>query len=473
MNKFSLTGVLGSSDPFFSENAPPDNQTIENEIMERLKIRELLESQASEEAKKKGLKHVGYGNWADKKGNIIAKTSDGKLVFVKNKKTKTSLSKKDSISGNPEAEKKISDKLESIYKKVTKLKEQGKKIPDFDLCKVTIPGTNLFCKQSKDIPRHEMPQLKGFPEKDSKAEKLDKDKNGEISAEDLFKKQLKKDGHKIEKKNVDVTKLKATQNQLVGAKIAGMLHALKTKPPKETKGIREPIFVSKDGYILDGHHRWAALVGLDLADGKGPSVKMDIMQVDMKIEDLIKYTNEFTNKIGIKQKKGKVKESFQLFEQKFKHNFSINKYALAIFQKLKKNDYENVHTLLANPLYNGREKGIALKITKDLSSDATLFVNFGQDRSGEKLFVSIGLTAGHHLEPASLNDISDDIHKKRKYFEFSELENATEYIDKHIKKFLNTVDYGYLPRSKNYSSINESTKQKVYSIIENLNLTIK
>lgn len=470
MNKYSLTGVLGSSDPFFSENAPNDNDVeaeAENEIVERLKIRmKLQESQASEEAKKKNLKHVGYGNWEDKNGKLVAKTVNGKLVF--NDKKKSNKKKDNSISGNSEAEKKISDKLEKIHDIVQKLKEKGKKIPNFDLCKVTIPGTNLFCGGNKEIPRSEMPQLIGQPEDSSKASKLSKNDEGQVNAEELFKKQLKKDGHKINVKNIDVTKLKATQNQLVGSKIAGMLHALKTKPAKEVKGIRAPIFVSKDGYILDGHHRWAALVGLDLYDGKGPSVKMDVMQVDMNIKDLLKYTNDFTKKIGIKQKKASIKEAMNILEQKFKSNYSVNKYALSIFQQLKKRDYENVHTLLANPLYNGREKGIALKVTKNLSDDATLFVNFGQDRNGDKIFVSIGLTAGHHGEPASLNDISDDIHKRRKYFSFLELQNAVEFIDKHIKKFLNTTDYGYLPRSKNYASINESIKKKVYNIIENL-----
>ena len=45
-------------------------------------VKEVLEeSQASDEAKKKGLKHVGFGHYADKNGDIVASSVDGKLVW--------------------------------------------------------------------------------------------------------------------------------------------------------------------------------------------------------------------------------------------------------------------------------------------------------------------------------------------------------------------------------------------------------
>lgn len=266
---------------------------------------------ASEEAKKQNLKHVGFGNYADSSGKIVAKSRDGKLIKVKNKtsnKFTGPKNKKDSATGNPNAERKVVKELEKIFKIIKNSKDK-KNLPDFDLCKVTIPGTNLFCGKNQGIPREKMPQLKGFPEKGSKADKLKKNKDGEVSIEDVFRKSLEKAGHDIKKKKIDVTKLKATQNQLVGTKIASMLDALKNKPENETKGIRAPIFISKDGYILDGHHRWAALVGLDLANGGGPDVKMDVLQIDLSAKELVKYTNNFANKMGIKQKKAKIKEN--------------------------------------------------------------------------------------------------------------------------------------------------------------------
>lgn len=215
--------------------------------------------------------------------------------------------KKNSMTGNPKKERKIVTKLDKLAALSRKAAAEGKEAPDYDLCQVSIPGTNLFCSSNKGIPRKEMPQLKGKPVDGSwGAKNLAKNDKGEIDGEAAFKKHLESKGVKMSKGSVPASELKATQNQLVGAKIAGMLQALKKDPKHE--GITAPIFVSKDGYILDGHHRWAAMVGLDMADGVKDPVKMDVVKVDMSIEDLVDETNKFSNKLGIAQKAGKVKE---------------------------------------------------------------------------------------------------------------------------------------------------------------------
>lgn len=216
-------------------------------------------------------------------------------------------SKQNSISDNPKKERRIVAMLDKLAAMVKDAKEKGKDAPDYDLCKVSIPGTNLFCNGNKGIPRKEMPQLKGQPVEGSWADKnLSKDKSGEVNGEDAFKAMLKEKGIKLTSKKADVSTLKATQSQLVGPKIAGMFQALKQKPNHEA--ITAPIFVSKDGYILDGHHRWAAMVALDMADGLKQPIEMPVVEVDMEIEDLVKATNDFCNEVGIAQKAGKVKE---------------------------------------------------------------------------------------------------------------------------------------------------------------------
>lgn len=189
---------------------------------------------------------------------------------------------------------------------------KGNSAPNYDLCQVSVPGTNLFCQVSLDIPRKEMPQLKGTPIKGSQADKLPKDKKGEVDTEAIFRNALKKYGAKLTNKKVDASTLKATQSELVGSKVAGMTDALKQNPKNE--GITAPIFVSKDGYILDGHHRWAAQVGLSLNNDK--PVMMDVVEVDMSAEDLVKFTNNFCEKIGIKSKAGKVQENKMIVENK-------------------------------------------------------------------------------------------------------------------------------------------------------------
>ena len=92
---------------------------------------------------------------------------------------------------------------------------------DVDLCKVSVPGTNLFCGDNKGIPRKEMPQLKSKPKPGGKADRmvtagiLTLDDEGEVNTEKLF---MKKIGKEAKPARVKVTELKATQNQLVGKK---------------------------------------------------------------------------------------------------------------------------------------------------------------------------------------------------------------------------------------------------------------
>ena len=201
----------------------------------------------------------------------------------------------------------ILDKLKAMSDEAS---AKGEKAPDYDLCKVAVPGTNLFCQVSLDIPRAEMPQLKGNAIPGTPADDLPKDKNGEVDTEAAFKKALEASGAKMTPKKIDASTLKATQSQLVGAKVAGMTAALKKEPNHEA--ITAPIFVSKDGYILDGHHRWAAQVGLSLNQDK--PVMMNVVEVDMDAKSLVDFTNKFCNDIGIKQKAGKIKEAMELKE---------------------------------------------------------------------------------------------------------------------------------------------------------------
>ena len=212
-----------------------------------------------------------------------------------------------------------------------------------NLCDVTVPGTNLFCADNKGIPRAEMPQLKSKPwgkgegepwvHKDGKWEptkfeetdeeyaervpssQLPKDEKGEVNTEDLFKDKLDELGIEMsEPKPMNVSELKATQNELKPSNIAFMVDVLMTAtpPPHESEEeqkkwelsekLREPIIVSKDGYILDGHHRWGALVALDIANGGSGDIEMNVKQVDADAETLVEKTNEFTDELGLETK---------------------------------------------------------------------------------------------------------------------------------------------------------------------------
>jgi hypothetical protein len=194
----------------------------------------------------------------------------------------------------------VVDKLAELGKQA---KEKGEKAPNFNLCKVSIPGTNLYCDGNKGIERADMPQFKGTPQPGSPADKLPKDENGEADTEEFFKQMLNKQGIKVsEPAAVPPDRLKATQSELVGVKVAGMSKVLDDPNHPAYGKITAPIYVSNDGYVLDGHHRWAAVVAHNAANPKN-QIPMNVRVIDEPIEPLVKRSNSFAEKMGIRAKK--------------------------------------------------------------------------------------------------------------------------------------------------------------------------
>jgi hypothetical protein len=194
----------------------------------------------------------------------------------------------------------IIDKLAELGKQA---KEKGEKAPNFNLCQVSVPGTNLYCDGNKGIPREDMPQFKGTPEPGSIADKLPKDENGEADTEEFFKQMLNKQGIKVsEPTAVPADRLKATQSELVGPKVAGMSKVLADPNHPAYGKITAPIYVSNDGYVLDGHHRWAAVVAHN-ASNPNNQIPMNVRVIDEPIVPLVKRSNKFAEEIGIRAKK--------------------------------------------------------------------------------------------------------------------------------------------------------------------------
>ena len=300
------------------------------------------EESAADQAKKMGLTSMGFGRWG-KDGKVTHKTTDGKLEPVKDtekeptqqkqpspklgsrtgdvmgwKKDKTDASKdkqapseketdkgaakaqqampKAKLSGRPlskvppEQLQQVATRIDDLARMGQEAKEKGEKAPNFNLCQVSIPGTNLFCGDNKGIPRAEMPQFKGTPRPGSEADKLPKDKDGEVDTEEFFKQMLEKDGVKVsEPTTVPPDRLKATQSELVGVKVAGMSKVLADKNHPAYGKITAPIYVSRDGYVLDGHHRWAAVVAHN-ASNPDNQIEMQVRVIDEDIEPLVTRT---------------------------------------------------------------------------------------------------------------------------------------------------------------------------------------
>jgi hypothetical protein len=155
-----------------------------------------------------------------------------------------------------------------------------------DVCKKSPP----VCAGNKNVPRSEMPQLLDVPfselRKDPKnAWKVDAaiaagaDPNMKGSMFDAFMGRLKSKGIKVSESKMNVGELKATQREIKAGKAFGMADAhLKGKYDPGKK----PIVVSKDNFILDGHHRYAAMLTI------GPTRKMNVIKVDMNMDDMLK-----------------------------------------------------------------------------------------------------------------------------------------------------------------------------------------
>jgi len=229
----------------------------------------------------------------------------------------------------------ISMKIDELDKISKEAKSKGENAPNYNLCKITVPGTNLYCDNNLGVPREDMPQFKGKPQPMSPASKMKVDASGEVDTEPLFKKMLAKKGIKTYQTEIPSDALKATQSELVGAKVAGMTKALDSDPTHP--GITAQIYVSRDGYVIDGHHRWAAITSKAISDGKPTNMKVVVIDDDAR--NIIPMANKFAEEIGVAAKKADANQEGPSTPTKDSTNSrsgnpKINKLARGLAQKL-------------------------------------------------------------------------------------------------------------------------------------------
>lgn len=193
--------------------------------------------------------------------------------------------------------------LDRLGAMANEAKRLGQNAPTYDLCKVSVAGTNVFCttglktkQYPNGIPRVEMPQMGGIPVPGSQADRLPKNDKGEVNGAEHFQAWLKAKGISVSAGSTPAARLKASQAELVGPKVAGMMTAQTYDPAKE------PIFVSRDDYVIDGHHRWAATIGRDAADGRLGGHKMRTLRVDAPISRILRLANQWAKEFGIAPK---------------------------------------------------------------------------------------------------------------------------------------------------------------------------
>lgn len=191
-------------------------------------------------------------------------------------------------------------------------KAAGKEAKEYDLCQVSVAGSNMFCAESlrsdkypTGVPRLEMPQLGGKPVPGSEADKLPRNPwdKSEVDGSKQFVTFLQGIGVKTSEEVLPATNLKASQRELIGTKVGAMMRDKSFDPAKN------PIFISNDNYVVDGHHRWAAVIGRDAEDGHLGDAKMNVVRVNAPISEVLHLANAWSEKFGIQQAAGVVAQA--------------------------------------------------------------------------------------------------------------------------------------------------------------------
>jgi len=105
---------------------------------------------------------------------------------------------------------------------------------------------------------------------------------------------LKNNGTSVKKTKQNVLKLNPTQNQINSEAVKYLQNKhLTTKYDLNKK----TIMISKDNFILDGHHRWAALILCNYKPTKcfknKQNLNISCYQINLPIKKIIKLANNF------------------------------------------------------------------------------------------------------------------------------------------------------------------------------------
>ena len=131
-----------------------------------------------------------------------------------------------------------------------------------DITEIKIEGTLLFGDEGMGIARKDMPQI-------------DKDLRPQ------FLEDLEKDGITSEKEKVDPKTLKPIQKEVSGSRSGAIYNKYREegKIPKQDR-----ILISKDGFVIDGHHTWAASVAFSFDN---PSAKIPVYRLSVNAQEAL------------------------------------------------------------------------------------------------------------------------------------------------------------------------------------------
>ena len=111
---------------------------------------------------------------------------------------------------------------------------------------------------------------------------IDRSMMPQIQSADMekFIKFLNKKHISVEKKDVPVMSLTPTQGNINTEKVKNLIST-------DSTSLKKPVLVSKDNYIIDGHHRWLALLNKDKKE------TIPAIVADVNVQDLLSMAREF------------------------------------------------------------------------------------------------------------------------------------------------------------------------------------
>jgi hypothetical protein len=184
----------------------------------------------------------------------------------------------------------IKEKLNWLQKRI----EDGIK-ESADICKMNPP----VCGGNMGITRNHMPQIMDKSVKDLLNSDNEKDqRKGQAAVEagadadddrsvlQKLMEDVQKEGTDVKVGKVPVGELKATQSEILADKTYGIADAYLRGVPGVVKTMNDPIIISSDNHILDGHHRYSAMLTAD------PSFKMNVIRIGMPMKDFLMRSHE-------------------------------------------------------------------------------------------------------------------------------------------------------------------------------------
>lgn len=144
-----------------------------------------------------------------------------------------------------------------------------------DMTNMHIKNTELYDEDNLGIPRNQMPQVPS----DAKKE---------------FVLAMEQRGAKATRGVADPKKLHPIQAEISASKASKIALSLEKRGIGSSDESR--IIISKDNYVIDGHHRWAAV---SLMSFSSPDVRLPVIKIDMNHKDLIDATSAWNEATGI------------------------------------------------------------------------------------------------------------------------------------------------------------------------------